>query len=80
MFWDQAMKGEHYEDQLHPSHKTRYSDSSHYDEVCVYCGATDRVPGGWGNLKYPCTNEPDQRRVARLLEASQGFKDSVEQL
>ena len=23
-------------------HKTRFSDSSFYDEVCIYCGATDR--------------------------------------
>lgn len=78
MFWDQAMGDKKYQDQLHPSHKTRYSDSSYYDEVCVYCGETDRVPGGWGNLKYPCAKEPEERRVARLLEASQGFKDSVE--
>jgi len=26
---------------VHPSHKTRYSDSSLYDEVCVACGAND---------------------------------------
>lgn len=38
----------------HPSHKTRFSDSSFYDEVCVNCGATDRVPGGWGDLAKPC--------------------------
>lgn len=25
----------------HETHKTRYSDSSIYDEVCEYCGATD---------------------------------------
>ena len=27
---------------MHPSHKTRFSDSSLYDEVCIYCGITDR--------------------------------------
>ena len=25
----------------HPTHRMRYSDSSHYDEVCEDCGATD---------------------------------------
>jgi hypothetical protein len=29
-------------------------DASTYDEVCEVCGATDRVPGGWGELAYPC--------------------------
>ena len=38
----------------HPSHKTRLSDASSFDEICVHCGATDRVPGGWGNLALPC--------------------------
>ncbi|MBU6321203.1 hypothetical protein KGO04_01515, partial [Patescibacteria group bacterium] len=39
----------------HPSHETRISlDASTYDEICVNCGATDRVPGGWGNLAFPC--------------------------
>jgi hypothetical protein len=38
----------------HPSHKTRFSDASSYDEICIYCGATDLVPGGWGELAYPC--------------------------
>ena len=27
----------------HPSHVTRFSDSSHYDEICVLCGTTDGV-------------------------------------
>lgn len=39
---------------LHPSHVTRFSDSSMYDERCVNCGATDQVPGGWGRLAEPC--------------------------
>lgn len=39
----------------HPSHETRFSmDASTYDEVCVNCGATDKVPGGWGLLAEPC--------------------------
>ena len=38
----------------HPSHVTRFSDASSYDEICINCGATDQVPGGWGKLAYPC--------------------------
>lgn len=39
---------------LHPSHITRSSDASTFDEICVKCGATDQVPGGWGRLAEPC--------------------------
>ena len=38
----------------HPSHKTRMSDASTFDEICENCGATDGVFGGWGNLALPC--------------------------
>ena len=38
----------------HDSHKTRYSDSSIYDEVCIYCGATDAR--GSDKLEKPCPN------------------------
>lgn len=38
----------------HPSHVTRSSDSSLYDEVCLTCGATDISGGGWGKLGEPC--------------------------
>lgn len=34
------------------THKTRYSDSSLYDEVCEVCGATDYV--GSFKLNQPC--------------------------
>lgn len=37
----------------HPSHKTRFSDASSYDEICTVCGATDSL-GSWGNLAKPC--------------------------
>jgi hypothetical protein len=37
----------------HPSHETRISDASSFDEICIHCGATD-VLGGWGQLQYPC--------------------------
>ena len=39
----------------HPSHVTRMSDSSLFDEVCTNCGAHDEVPGGWGTLALPCS-------------------------
>jgi hypothetical protein len=42
--------------ELHPSHVTRFSDASTFDEICVNCGAHDDVPGGWGELAKPCTN------------------------
>lgn len=36
----------------HPTHKTRISDASTFDEICVHCGATDT----WGSnlLNLPC--------------------------
>ena len=37
----------------HPSHKTRSSDASSYDEICETCGATDSL-GTWGELSKPC--------------------------
>ena len=41
-------------DEPHESHELRYSDSSFYDLKCIYCGAHDEVPGGWGKLRLPC--------------------------
>lgn len=41
----------------HPSHITRSSDSSLYDEKCVNCGATDLAGGGWGKLAEPCSKD-----------------------
>lgn len=43
----------------HASHVTRISmDASTYDEICINCGATDEVPGGWGALADVCQNMP----------------------
>jgi hypothetical protein len=42
----------------HPSHVTRISDASSFDEICVNCGATDHVLGGWGKLEEPCPKPP----------------------
>lgn len=58
---------------MHPSHRTRFAfDASTYDEVCVLCGETDQVPGGWGKLAEPCQatqaqrDAYDQRRANEL--------------
>lgn len=40
---------------MHPSHVTRFTDSSFCDYVCVNCGATDVAGDGWGDLAYPCS-------------------------
>jgi hypothetical protein len=57
-------------DQLHPSHVTRASDASTYDEVCTRCGATDVTGGGWGKLAEPCSaaQEPTHRHKKRGSE------------
>lgn len=52
------------DDQKHPSHKTRFSDAGTFDEICVLCGATDRVPGGWGDLAKPCAAQHDEEKAA----------------
>lgn len=44
--------GEAFSGSTHPSHETRISDSSYYDEVCKKCGATD-ARGSVG-LMFPC--------------------------
>ena len=40
----------------HPSHQTRFSDSSLYDEKCVHCGVTDHT--GMDKLNEPCAKAP----------------------
>ena len=64
------------QDRLHPSHVTRISDASSFDEICMNCGHTDS-PATWGRLAYLCPNEPQEHKVARLLDASREFVDSV---
>lgn len=41
-------------DECHPSHVTRFSDASTFDEICTKCGARDITGGGWGSLRVPC--------------------------
>ena len=44
-----------YPDVVHVSHThLRESDASSFDTVCRGCGATNQVPGGWGELRFPC--------------------------
>lgn len=43
-----------YPDELHPSHDTRVSDASSFDEICKNCGRTDSSGGGWAWLRMPC--------------------------
>lgn len=65
-----------HQDRLHPSHVTRMSDSSIFDEICINCGNADST-STWGRLAYPCPNEPDQHRVARMIGASDEFVRST---
>lgn len=48
----------------HPSHTTRFSDSSAYDEVCTQCGSTDITGGGWGKLGEPCPNQTPPSEIS----------------
>lgn len=65
----------------HPSHTTRSSDSSLYDEKCVNCGGTDVAGGGWGKLAQPCKAAPsvpeDWREAAQqLIDAASVMLDA----
>lgn len=55
---------------VHPTHKTRFSDSSFYDEVCTLCGVTDT--DGMADLSKPCSHAPAE--LAKLKD----FDDPVE--
>lgn len=68
------------QDGLHPSHVTRFSDASSFDEICVNCGETDIAGGGWGRLCLPCPNEPEEHRIARALDAGRAFMGSLEEM
>ena len=54
-------------DKKHPSHVTRHSDASSFDEVCINCGARDISGGGWGDLAKPCgrKNKPPHQPVSK---------------
>ncbi len=50
------------------------SDASTYDEVCINCGETDQVPGGWGRLADPCPVPPEQRKTLKRYYEEQGSR------
>jgi hypothetical protein len=61
----------------HLTHKLRYSDSSLYDDVCEWCGATDARCGAADDpQKRPCPRAPDEvkKAVARIAEIDQMFE------
>lgn len=49
---------------VHPTHETRISDASSFDEICKNCGETDGI-GTFGKLVDPCVAAP---AVAAKLE------------
>jgi len=53
----------------HPSHVTRFSDASSYDEVCTLCGTTDISGGGWGKLARPCRISDEAATAISQLSA-----------
>lgn len=62
-------------------HKTRFSDSSLYDEVCVHCGATDAR--GDRRLEQPCPGPGSlrQRNDALVKKvAAKGRKQALDEL
>lgn len=74
----------------HPSHETRVSDASSFDEICVNCGATDITGSGWGKLAEPCPSPraPIERRrtmtwkttdevIAAVRDGSQVTEDEL---
>jgi hypothetical protein len=73
MFWDQESSGDSI-DHWHPSHVMHYSNETWYDKFCINCGETNQVPG---KLAACCLKEPEQHRMARLLDASTEFINST---
>ena len=47
---------------LHITHRTRSSDASSFDIVCIDCGATDEAGGGWGRLSWPCPVNKEEKK------------------
>ena len=60
----------------HPSHKTRFSLSSSYDEVCELCGATDGL-GTWGKLAEPCPTFQREERYIVIKRKHLTDEDSL---
>ena len=58
----------------HPSHVTRISDASSFDEVCINCGATDITGGGWGALANPC---PKASITQQTMTDAEKLRDAI---
>jgi len=56
---------------MHESHKTRMSDSSLYDEVCVNCGVTDTMKQG--NEPCPCPEKKSEERNNGVMATEVGI-------
>ncbi len=56
---------------VHPTHVTRHSDASTFDEICVLCGNTDTA--GTGQLHMPCPTAGGDRRAALLKKLDACF-------
>lgn len=57
----------------HPTHETRFSDASTFDEICVNCGATDSYGGG---LDSECPS-PKKNVLDKIVEAVEADKKAL---
>lgn len=62
----------------HPSHHTRSSDASSFDEVCVNCNNTDIAGGGWGKLADPCPNATNPGHIEEAAAYTEGSRQTRE--
>lgn len=57
-------------------------DASSYDEICEICGATDIAGGGWGDLRFPCVDDLDEKidpveKLTSLVETVTVDRDTL---
>lgn len=71
-------------ERCHPSHETRISDASSFDEICTKCGARDVSGGGWGKLAEPCpmagkSDQPDTDNTGEIaMDRKAAIREEVE--
>ena len=61
---------------VHPSHKTRSSDSSFYDTVCTVCGLTDFAD----HLTFFCLGSPEAARIDILKREIASKENTIVEL
>jgi len=61
----------------HKTHLTRYSDSSLYDEVCIFCGFND---SSQKILDEPCTGDFIKARWNTTTYTEQDIKDHLDRI